>query len=105
MLYRVRARLLPGVAGNLYRILTDGTVARQRPDGHEIIASMRRAVCVGDEVHWTETCYCPSPLRHERATVYDRFFTGMVAEAASEGARPPEGVSFWERLREAGGGV
>ena len=104
MVYRVRARLRPGVAAELYRLLTDGTVARQRPDGPEIVASMRRAVCVGEEVHWTETCYCPSPLRHERATVYDRFFTEMVAEAAPEGAQPsPEGVSFWERLREGGG--
>lgn len=103
MYYRVRARLRPGVAAELYRILADGSVARQRPDGAEIVASMRRAVWVGEEVHWTETCYCPTPLQHERATVYDRFFTGMVAEAAPEGAQPPpEGVSFWERLREAG---
>ena len=102
MYYRVRARLRPGAAPDLYRILTDGTVARQRPDGPEIVASMRRAVCVGEEVHWTETCYCPTPLRHERATVYDRFFAGMVAEPAPEEARPPEGASFWERLRDAG---
>lgn len=102
MHYRVRARLRPGVAADLYRILTDGTVARQRPDGPEIVASMRRAVCVGEEVHWTETCYCPTPLRHERATVYDRFFAEMVAEPAPEEARPPEGASLWERLREAG---
>lgn len=105
MVYRVRARLRPGVAGELYRLLTDGTVAGQRPDGPEIVASMRRAVCVGEEVHWIETCYCLSPLGHERATVYDRFFTEMVAEADPEGAQPPEGASFWERLRETGGGV
>lgn len=102
MYYRVRARLRPGAAPDLYRILTDGTVARQRPDGPEIVASMRRAVCIGEEVHWTETCYCPTPLRHERATVYDRFFAEMVAEPAPEEARPPEGASLWERLREAG---
>ncbi|MCI0370819.1 MAG: hypothetical protein L0214_05445 [candidate division NC10 bacterium] len=102
MYYRVRARLRPGVAAELYRILTDGAVARQRPDGPEIVASMRRAISVGEEIHWTETCYCPTPLQHERATVYDRFFTEMVAELAPEEARPPEGVSFWERLREAG---
>jgi hypothetical protein len=101
MYYRVRARLRPGVAAELYRILTDGSVAEQRPDGREIVASMRRAVSVGEEVHWTETCYCPTPLQHERATVYDRFFTEMVAEPAAEGTRPPEGVSFWAHLREA----
>jgi hypothetical protein len=26
-------------------------------------------------VRWTETCYCPTPLEHERATVLDRYFT------------------------------
>ena len=106
MYYRVRGRLLPGVAAELYRILADGTVARQRPDGPEIVASMRRAISAGEEVHWTETGSCPTPLQHERATVYDRFFTEMVAEPAAEGAQPlPGRVSFWERLREAGGGA
>lgn len=104
MHYRVRARLRPGVAAELYRVLTDGTVARQRPDGPEIVASMRRAVSVGEEVHWTETCYCPTPLQHERATVYDRFFTEIVAEAAPDGARPPEGRSLWAHLLEAAAG-
>jgi hypothetical protein len=28
-------------------------------------------------VRWTETCYCPTPLQHERATVLDRYFTGI----------------------------
>lgn len=23
----------------------------------------------------TELCFCPTPLQHERATVYDKFFT------------------------------
>jgi len=97
MHYRVRARLRPGAAAELYRILTDGTVAGQRPDGPEIVASMRRAVSVGEEVQ--------TPLQHERATVYDRFFTEMVAEPAPEGARPAEGVSFWAPLREAAAGA
>jgi hypothetical protein len=28
-------------------------------------------------VRWTETCYCPTPLQHVRATVLDRYFTGI----------------------------
>jgi hypothetical protein len=27
-------------------------------------------------VRWTETCYRPTPLQHERATVLDRYFAG-----------------------------
>jgi hypothetical protein len=28
-------------------------------------------------VRWTETCYCPTPLKHERETVLDRYFTDI----------------------------
>ena len=31
-------------------------------------------------VKWTETCYCPSPLMHEKVTAYDNFFTDMKTE-------------------------
>ena len=58
--------------------LTDGSIAAQRPDGAEIVAAMQRARVAPDgAVSWTETCYCQTPLRHERATVLDRYFTGI----------------------------
>ncbi len=31
-------------------------------------------------VRWTETCYCPSPLKHERETVLDRYFSDIETE-------------------------
>jgi hypothetical protein len=39
---------------------------------------MQRArVAPNGRVRWTETCYCPTPLQHERTTVLDRYFTGI----------------------------
>lgn len=97
MLYRVWGKFDSSRKQEFRRILTDGTVEGQRPDGKEIVASMRRAVRRGGRVEWWETCYCPTPLEHERATVYDRFFTGLETE---EVGRPPalSGDSFWDYL-------
>jgi hypothetical protein len=58
-------------------LLNDGTIEAQKPDGREIVSSMRRAVMNGDRVEWHETCYCSPPLRHERTTVYDQYFADM----------------------------
>lgn len=76
MIYRVRARPVEDRLPELYRKLTDGSIARQAPDGREIVASMKRAR-LGDDglVEWCEMCFCSPPLDHERRTVYDRYFT------------------------------
>ena len=59
-------------------MLTDGTIGRQRPDGSEIVSSMERARIVEDgSVRWTESCFCPTPLKHERETVLDRYFSNI----------------------------
>ena len=78
MLYAVSAKLILDRAPEFHTRLTDGTIAAQRPDGAEIVAAMQRARVAPDgTVRWTETCYCPTPLQHERATVLDRYFTGI----------------------------
>jgi hypothetical protein len=101
MRYRVRARLREGVAAELHRCLADGTIAAQRPDGGEILASMARArVTPSGVVEWSETCYCSPPLAHERATVYDRFFEGLEARRA-EGDVDVAGEPFLEHLAVA----
>jgi len=80
-LYKVQARFIKGKAKEFYQKLTDGTIKKQRPDGREIIASMKRAIIDSTGlVNWTETCYCPTPLYHERSTVYDNYFTNMKTE-------------------------
>ena len=70
MLYAVSAKLISDRAAEFHTRLTDGSIAAQRPDGAEIVAAMKRARAAPDGmVRWTETCYCPTPLQHERATV------------------------------------
>ncbi len=101
MLYAVTARLAPEHAAEFHRRLTDGTIAARRPDGAEIVASMERARIGPDgAVRWTETCYCPSPLAHERETVLDRYFDRIETELvdAHEGF---EGEPLMDRLAAA----
>ena len=81
MIYAVSGRLVDERRAEFHRKLTDGTIAAQRPDGGEIVASMRRARVAEDgTVRWTELCYCPTPLRHERETVLDRYFSEIATE-------------------------
>jgi hypothetical protein len=81
MIYHVRARFREGTAESLLVKLRNGTIGKQRPDGPELVASMERAVVnANGEVEWSEMCFCPSPLHHERATVLDAHFEGIVSE-------------------------
>ena len=95
MIYRVSARFLSAKAREFHRLLIDGTISSMQPDGPEMVASMKRARVVEDGVvRWYERCYCPTPLRHERATVYDRFFSDFRTESVEDYGRV-EGASFW----------
>ncbi len=81
MIYAVSAHLVDERHAEFYQKLTDGTIASQRPDGSEIVDSMRRARVAEDgTVRWTELCYCPSPLLHERKTVLDHYFSDIETE-------------------------
>jgi hypothetical protein len=98
MIYKVKARVIDETMGEFYRKLADGTVAEQRPDGEEIVASMKRAVLTGPGVaEWYEMCFCPTPLYHERQTQYDFYFTDMTTELA-EGYGEIPGVSLWSYM-------
>jgi hypothetical protein len=95
MIYKVKAKVIDGTIGEFYRKLADGTIAKQRPDGEEIVASMRRAVLTGPGVaEWYEKCFCPTPLQHERRTQYDFYFGDITTEEA-EGYREIKGESLW----------
>jgi hypothetical protein len=50
MIYKIKARVIDETIGGFYSKLADGTVARQRPDGEEIVAAMKRAVLTGPGV-------------------------------------------------------
>lgn len=100
MIYRVKAKFNFDNAREFYQKLTDGTIEKQRPDGHEIVSSMNRET-IDDmgNINWTEMCLCATPLQHERATVYDTYFTEMKTEPISD-HKEIKGMSFMEKLSE-----
>ena len=101
MYYTVKARYIPSEMADFYRELTDGTIQSQRPDGQEIVASMGRArVTEPGVVRWSEQCFCPTPLAHERQTVYDRYFIDVETEVV-DGYVAFDGESFMDRLARA----
>ena len=98
MIYKVKARVIEETIGEFYRKLADGTVSKQRPDGEEIVASMKRAVLTAPSVaEWYEMCFCPMPLQHERHTQYDFYFTDMTTEPAEARDEIP-GSSLWSYM-------
>ena len=99
MQYVVSARPRLVDLPKLWEFLNDGTISRQEPDGKEIVASMKRAVFEGDTVLWNQTCYCSPPLKHERSTVYDQFFTDMRIEPVAKAPPRLEGQRFWHYLQ------
>lgn len=57
-----------------YQKLTDGTIRKQKPDGQEIINSMKRVkITEPNVIQWYEMGFCSPPLKHERETVYNQF--------------------------------
>ena len=99
MLYAVSARLVPDRAAEFHSRLTDGSIAAQQPDGAEIVAAMRRARIAPDgTVRWTETCYCPTPLAHERETVLDRYFS-EIATTRIDKPESYDGTPLMARLK------
>ena len=100
MFYRVTARFKTETAADYLAKLTDGTIESQRPDGREIVGAMNRAVLTEEgAVSWSEVCYCPTPLAHERATVFDKHFEDLETEVV-EGYQDHEGRPFMEYLSE-----
>ena len=50
MYYTVNARFKSETAAEYLQKLTDGTIASQKPDGKEILASMKRAIIDDDQL-------------------------------------------------------
>ena len=98
MIYSVRAKLIDEQAKKFLRDLTDGTIAQQQPDGEEIVASMERARITDDGYAcWTEACYCPTPLKHERETQLDQYFSEIDTTHA-DGHKVFDGVPLMAHL-------
>lgn len=99
MIYHVRARFRTDTAAEFLAKLTDGTIASQRPDGAELLASMERAVIdASGHAEWSEMCFCNPPLAHERATVLDLHFEDIRTEPI-EAYTQYKGRAFMDHLR------
>ena len=98
MIYKVRAKYKKESAREFFEKLNDGSISNQKPDGKEIVSSMNRAKIVEPGIiEWFEMCFCSSPLRHERATVYDRYLSDISTELVDDYGEV-EGDSFWSYL-------
>ena len=98
MIYRVIARFKTDTATELRRRLDDGSIAAQQPDGQEMVDSLHRAIVQDNgQVIWSEQCFCPSPLAHERATILDHYFNDIVTQPI-EDYQEYEGRPFLEYL-------
>ena len=81
MIYSVKARFIEDKMAEFYQKLTDGTIQNQKPDGQEIVNSMKRAkITQLNTIQWSEMCFCSPPLKHERETIYNNFLTDMTTE-------------------------
>ena len=100
MIYSVKAKFIKEKMKEFFQMLTDGTIENQKPDGTEILNSMKRAkITESGIIEWSEMCFCPSPLKHERQTVYDKFFSNMEIEIIDDYTEF-EGESFFDYLKE-----
>ena len=99
MIYKVRAKFKISTAAAFLDRLTDGSIEDQRPDGAEMVEAMHRAVVRPDgTVEWSEQCYCPTPLAHERETVLDTYFEHFATEEIDD-YEPYDGTPFMEYLQ------
>jgi len=83
--YSVKAKYIEEKMGEFYQKLTDGTIQNQKPDGQEIINSMKRAKITAPKIiQWSEMCFCPTPLKHERETIYNHFLTDLETKTIDD---------------------
>ena len=98
MIYSVKARYIEENMKEFYQKLADGTIKNQKPDGQEIVNSMKRAkITEPNVIQWSEMYFCSPPLKHERETVYHQFLTDMETNVIDEYVEY-EGKFFMEFL-------
>lgn len=100
MFYSVKAQYNEEKMGEFYQKLTDGTIQNQKPDGYEIVNSMKRAKITAPKIiQWSEMCFCPTPLKHERQTIYDQFLTDFETKTIEDYVEF-DGESFFDLLEK-----
>jgi len=99
MLYKVKATYRPENLKAFFIALTDGSIEVQEPDGSTMVKAMQEAKMTDDDtITWYEECYCTTPLKHERETVYDTYLSDIDTIRVTEVSDDIEGRSFWEYL-------
>ena len=100
VIYSIKAKFIAENMKEFFQKLTDGTIENQKPDGAEILSSMKRAKITEPEViEWSEMCFCSPPLKHERHTVYDKFLSDMKINVIDDYTEF-EGESFFDYLKK-----
>jgi hypothetical protein len=85
VIYSIKAQYIEEKMGEFYQKLTDGTIQNQKPDGQEIVNSMKRAKITAPKIiQWSEMCFCPTPLKHERETIFDHFLTDLETKTIDD---------------------
>ena len=85
MIYSIKAQYIEEKMGEFYQKLTDGTIQNQKPDGQEIVNSMKRAKITAPKIiQWSEMCFCSTPLKHERETVYNHFLSDLETKTIDD---------------------
>ncbi len=99
MLYKIKAKINKERMGVFWSALNDGRIESQKPDGPYIVRAMKDALMIDDEtISWYEACYCDTPLKHERETVYDKYLYDFSTEVKYEVKKDIKGESFWQYL-------
>lgn len=102
MIYSIKAKFIEKNMGQFFQKLVDGSIKNQKPDGEEILGSMKRAKIIEPGViQWSELCFCLPPLKHERQTVYDKYFSNMEIKVIDDYVEF-EGESFFDYLKGFG---
>ncbi|NOR55029.1 MAG: hypothetical protein GQ531_02355 [Sulfurovum sp.] len=100
MLYKVKAKIKRECMEDFFIALNDGSVETQKPDGAYIVSAMKEAKMLdAHSISWYEGCYCETPLKHERETVYDKYLEDFETEMVLEVKDDITGASFWQYLQ------
>ena len=101
MLYKIKANFHEDLLPEFFTKLTDGTIEQQKPDGLEIIKSIKKAKITAEKtLEWYEHCLCEIPLNHERETIYNRYFYNFNISDVVEEKDDIKGDLFWEYLQK-----
>ena len=102
MLYKVNAKMKKAKMKDFFAALIDGSIETQQPDGSTMLKAMKEARLVDENtIEWYEACYCPTPFKHERKTVYDKYLFAFETTLVYEVKDDIEGKSFWDYLEDA----